>query len=192
MPKLHFYYSAMNAGKSTTLLQSSYNYRERGMDTLIFVPSIGTRDGEKKISSRIGLESDAINFTPQADLCMLTKEYLALSPKIRCVFVDEAHFLTKAQVWQLTEIVDKCRVPVLAYGLRSDFRGEPFEASQYLMAWAEELIEIKTICHCGKKAIMNPRINAKGEIETTGAQFEVGGNERYVSLCREHFKEGKI
>lgn len=191
MAKLHFYYSAMNAGKSTTLLQSSYNYRERGMDTLILVANIGTRDDDGKISSRIGLESDAVNFSPQANLFELVREYLALSPKIRCVFVDEAHFLTKAQVWELTRIVDEYHIPVLAYGLRSDFRGEPFEASQYLLAWAEDLVEIKTICHCGKKATMNLRIDEQGRAVQSGAQFEVGGNERYVAVCREHFKESK-
>lgn len=192
MAKLHFYYSAMNAGKSTTLLQSSYNYREKGMDTLIFIPSIGTRNDNGKISSRIGLESEATNFTPQADLFELVKEYLILSPKVRCVFVDEAHFLTKAQVWQLTKIVDEYHIPVLAYGLRNDFRGEPFEASQYLLAWAEDLVEIKTICHCGKKATMNLRIDEHGKAVQSGAQFEVGGNERYIAVCRQHFKESQM
>jgi len=192
MAKLHFYYSAMNAGKSTTLLQSSYNYREKGMDTLIFIPSIGTRDENGKISSRIGLASEAISFLPQADLFKLVQEYLILSPKVRCVFVDEAHFLTKAQVWQLTRIVDEYHIPVLAYGLRNDFRGEPFEASQYLLAWAEDLVEIKTICHCGKKATMNLRIDEKGQAVQSGAQFEVGGNERYIAVCRQHFKDSKI
>jgi thymidine kinase len=192
MAKLHFYYSAMNAGKSTTLLQSSYNYREKGMESLILVPSIGSRHEEGKISSRIGLESQAINFSPQADLSKLVQEYINLSPNIRCVFIDEAHFLTKAQVWQLTQIVDQLHIPVLAYGLRSDFLGEPFEASQYLLAWAEDLIEIKTICRCGRKAIMNLRINEKGQAVRSGAQFEVGGDERYVAVCRQHFKEGRI
>ena len=192
MAKLHFYYSAMNAGKSTTLLQSSYNYREKGMDTLILVPTIGTRHANGKISSRIGLESDAVNFSPQADLLELLKEYLVLSPKVRCVFVDEAHFLTKSQVWQLTRIVDEFHIPVLAYGLRNDFRGEPFEASQYLLAWAEDLVEIKTICHCGKKATMNLRIDEKGHAVKSGIQFEVGGNERYIAVCREHFKQSTI
>jgi thymidine kinase len=181
----------MNAGKSTILLQSSYNYRERGMETLIFVPSIGTRYEKGKIASRIGLESEAVNFTPQENIFELAKKYLALSPKIRCVLVDEAHFLTKAQVWQLTEIVDECGIPVLAYGLRSDFRGEPFESSQYLLVWAEDLIEIKTICHCGRKATMNLRIDEKGHAVQSGAQFEIGGNERYVAVCRKHFKESK-
>lgn len=192
MAKLYFYYSAMNAGKSTVLLQSSYNYRERGMNSLIFIPHKGSRYEKGKIASRIGLESEAINFSSQANLFESVKEYLALSHETRCVLVDEGHFLTKMQVWQLTEIVDKFDIPVMVYGLRSDFRGQPFEGSQYLLAWAESLVEIKTICHCGRKATMNLRIDEKGQTVQTGAQFEVGGNERYVSVCRQHFKEGKL
>jgi thymidine kinase len=192
MAKLHFYYSAMNAGKSTMLLQSSYNYRERGMDTLILIPAIGTRHEANKISSRIGLASDAVNFNPRQNIYELVKENISVSPDIRCIFIDEAHFLSKAQVWQLTEIVDECHLPVLAYGLRSDFRGEPFEASQYLLAWAEELIEIKTICHCGRKALMTLKMDEEKHDVQTGPQFEVGGNDRYAAVCRRHFKDRKI
>jgi thymidine kinase len=191
--KLHFYYSAMNAGKSTTLLQSSYNYHERGMETLLLSPLIDNRFGEGKIASRIGLEANAINFAANINLYTLVKQRLQ-EPKhnVKCVLIDEAQFLTKDQVWQLTQIVDEYHIPVLAYGLRSDFMGEPFEGSQYLLAWAEDLVEIKTICHCGRKATMNMRIDEQGRAVSSGAQIEIGGNDRYVAVCRRHFKEGKI
>lgn len=193
MAKLHFYYSTMNAGKSTTLLQSSYNYRERGMDTLLFTPAIDNRFGHGKIASRIGLEDKAWVFKPEDNLFELVSAQLAKPQhKIKCVLIDEAQFLTKMQVWQLTDIVDKYKIPVLAYGLRTDFLGEPFEGSEYLLAWAEELVEIKTICHCGRKAMMNLRIDAHGQPTRVGAQIEIGGNDKYVAVCRQHFKEGKI
>jgi thymidine kinase len=193
MAKLHFYYSAMNAGKSTTLLQSSYNYHERGMETILFTPSVETRYGTGKIASRIGLEAGAISFNPDFNLFNYVEEQLK-TPKhrIKCVFVDEAQFLKKAQVLQLTEIVDQLKLPVLAYGLRSDFLGEPFEGTQYLLTWAEELVEIKTICHCGSKATMNIRIDEQGNRVQEGAQIEIGGNESYVSTCRKHFKLGQV
>lgn len=193
MAKLHFYYSAMNAGKTTTLLQSAYNYEERGMETILFTPALDTRYGVGKISSRIGLNAQAVPFTPDFNLF----EYAALQAqrqghRIRCVLVDEGHFLSKNQVIQLTEIVDQLKLPVLVYGLRSDFRGEPFEGSQYLLAWAEELIEIKTICHCGSKATMNVRVDDEGQPVKEGEQVTIGGNERYISACRKHFRAGQV
>ncbi len=187
MAKLYFYYSAMNAGKSTHLLQSSYNYRERGMNTLIFTPAVDDRYGRGKIRSRIGLEAPAINFGAADDLYQLTRERTKTEP-LACVLVDEAQFLSKNQVHQLTEIVDQLGIPVLAYGLRTDFRGELFEGSQYLLAWADELQELKTICHTGKKAIMVLRVDEKGRAVTSGNQVEIGGNERYISVSRAEFK----
>jgi len=189
MAKLYFYYSAMNAGKSTVLLQSSYNYRERGMDTLLFTPAIDKRFGKDTISSRIGVNSTAISFDDQFDLFDYTEKQLSHNPKLACILLDEAQFLTKNQVMQLTAIVDKLNLPVLTYGLRSDFRGEPFEGSLYLLIWADNLIEIKTICHCGRKAIMNARFDAKGNPMGTGEQIQIGGNEKYTSMCRKHFME---
>lgn len=189
MAKLHFYYSAMDAGKSTTLLQSSYNYNERGMNTLLFVPQIDDRYGMGKITSRIGLSTEAVAFPRYYNLYEHTlKEHQ--SKKISCVLVDEAQFLTKQQVQQLCDITDTMNIPVLAYGLRSDFRGEPFEGSLYLLIWADNLIELKTICHCGRKATMNMRIDSNGNAVRDGAQIEIGGNDRYVSVCRKHLKEG--
>lgn len=191
MAKLHFYYSAMNAGKSTTLLQSSYNYKERGMDTLLFTPQIDTRYGLGRITSRIGLESTALPFTNEMNLYTTTAEQLDKNPNIRCVLVDEAQFLTKAHVWQLTDITDSLNLPVLAYGLRSDFEAEPFPGSQYLLVWADQVIEIKTICYCGKKAIMNLRIDENGVPVIEGKQIDLGGNDRYIAMCRQHFKEAR-
>lgn len=188
MAKLYFYYSAMNAGKSTTLLQSSFNYRERGMHTLIWTPELDDRYGQARVQSRIGLWEAASSFSAEDDLLSLTKgahSHQALA----CVLVDEAQFLTRDQVWQLTEITDEIGIPVLCYGLRTDFRGDIFEGSQWLLAWADELEELKTICHCGAKATMNVRVNNKGEVLHEGSQVEIGGNERYNSLCRRHFKE---
>jgi thymidine kinase len=187
MAKLYFYYSAMNAGKSTVLLQSSHNYNERGMDTLLFTPAIDTRYGEGMISSRIGLSSKALPFDGKFNLYDHANKQLTQNPNIKCILVDEAQFLSKAQVGQLTEIVDKLNVPVLAYGLRSDFLGEPFEGSKYLLVWADNLVEIKTVCHCGKKAMMNARVDETGKIVKTGEQIQIGGNESYVAMCRKHF-----
>lgn len=187
MAKLFFYYSAMNAGKSTVLLQSAYNYQERGMDTLLFTPAHDKRHGEGKITSRIGLQADAVRFDREFDLYQHTQSILTTNSKLRCVLLDEAQFLTKLQVMQLARIVDQLDLPVLAYGLRSDFLGEPFEGSMYLLVWADNLIEIKTICHCGKKATMNARLDASGRVLTAGEQTMIGGNESYVSLCRKHF-----
>jgi thymidine kinase len=189
--KLHFYYSAMNAGKSTILLQSSYNYHERGMQTLLFAPAIDTRFGVGKVSSRIGLEQEAVSFEPGFDFFDYVQEALAKNSNIKCVLIDEAQFLSQKQVLQLCRICDDLHTPVLAYGLRIDFRGEPFEGSRYLMAWADQIIEIKTICHCGKKATMNMRVDDQGNAVREGEQIVIGGNERYIATCRRHFALGE-
>jgi len=192
MAKLYFNYSAMNAGKSTICLQSSYNYQERGMETLLYLPSIDTRFRSGIIHSRIGLKGTATPIDSDFNLFESVKTYLNVKHhNIRCVLVDEAQFLSKAQVLQLTDIADILGLPVLAYGLRSDYMGEPFEGSKYLLALAEELIEIKTICHCGSKAIMNVRIDSDGKQVTSGSQIHIGGNESYVATCRKHFKNGE-
>ncbi len=188
MAKLYFYYSAMNAGKSTTLLQSAHNYRERGMRTLILTPRLDDRHGVGVVASRIGLKAQATAFSRDDNLERLARDDIAATGALHCVLVDEAQFLTKAQVWQLSEIVDALRIPVLAYGLRTDFVGELFEGSQYLLAWADELSEIKTICHTGSKATMVVRVDEQGRAMTEGAQVEIGGNERYVSVSRAEFK----
>jgi len=185
--KLHFYYSAMNAGKTTTLLQSSHNYHERGMRTLLFIPAIDTRHSLGVVSSRIGLTAEAIPFPTSFDFLSYVQAAVQGSP-VHCILVDEAQFLTKQQVWELSRIVDELKIPVLTYGLRSDFKGEPFEGSLYLLTWAEEISEIKTICHCGRKATMNQRIDEQGQVLHEGAQIEIGGNERYIALCRRHFE----
>lgn len=197
MAKLYFYYSAMNAGKTTTLLQSAHNYRERGMRTLILTPQFDDRHGRGVVASRIGLKARGRTFVRDDDLFDLVREDIAANGALHCVLVDEAQFLSRAQAWQLSDVVDKLRIPVLAYGLRTDFRGELFEGSQYLLAWADELAEIKTICHTGKKATMVVRVDDKGLAVTDGPQMEIGGNERYVSVSRAEFKkivrgEGRI
>jgi len=178
----------MNAGKSTALLQSSYNYRERGMNTHVFVPAVDVRSGPGRVASRIGLEADATIISDTDDLFSIVTN-LVEAGALHCVLVDEAQFLTKAQVYQLGDIADRLSIPVLAFGLRTDFRGELFEGSRYLLAWADNLKEIKTICHCGKKATMVVRMDDHGNALKEGAQVEIGGNERYVSMCRRHFKE---
>ncbi|MDH3442172.1 MAG: thymidine kinase [Gammaproteobacteria bacterium] len=188
MAKLYFYYSSMNAGKSTALLQSSYNYRERGMNTLVLAPEFDDRFGSGKVTSRIGITADATTFRPDDDLFELVAGLIAENP-LHCVLIDEAQFLTKAQVFQLGEVTDKLRVPVLAYGLRTDFQGEPFEGSKYLLAWSDNLKELKAICDCGSKATMVVRLDENGTAITAGSQIEIGGNDRYVSMCRKHFKE---
>ena len=190
MSKVYFYYSAMNAGKSTTLLQSSYNYQERGMNTLVLAPALDTRAGTGKVASRIGLSAEARAFERGEDLFAFTEaEHRART--LSCVLVDEAQFLTRTQVEQLTDIADRLRIPVLCFGLRTDFQGNLFEGSQWLLAWADNLIELKTICHCGRKATMVLRLDASGAPVKTGAQIEIGGNDRYVSVCRRHYKESQ-
>ncbi len=188
MAQMYFYYSAMNAGKSTTLLQSSFNYRERGMTPLIFTAAIDDRYGKGKVSSRIGLQEDAELFNNTDDLYAQITD-IHNDKKIDCVLIDECQFLTKDQVYQLTEVVDKLHIPVLCYGLRTDFRGELFEGSRYLLSWADKLVELKTICHCGRKANMVIRQDETGRAIADGDQVEIGGNDRYVSVCRTHYKE---
>ena len=187
MAKLYFYYSAMNAGKTTTLLQSSHNYAERGMTTLLLKPLIDDREGLNVIRSRVGLEAEAKNFEKDNNL-LQTIEVKHKTKSLNCVLVDEAQFLTRDQVIQLGNVVDRLEIPVLCYGLRTDFLGELFEGSRSLLAWADELREIKTVCHCGKKAIMTVRLNEEGKPLQAGEQIQIGGNESYVSMCRRHFK----
>lgn len=189
MSKLYFYYSSMNAGKSTVLLQSSYNYRECGMNTLVLTPEIDTRYGGGKVASRIGLQADAVSFSHLDDLFEVARRAHQQTP-VHCVLVDEAQFLTKRQVQQLSDVVDRLDIPVLAYGLRTDFQGNLFEGSMWLLAWADSLTEIKTICHCGRKATMVLRLDDKGRPVRGGDQVKIGGNERYTSVCRKHFKDG--
>lgn len=188
MAKLYFYYSSMNAGKSTALLQSSYNYRERGMQTLVLAPELDDRYGSGKVTSRIGIESEAHTFRPDENLFELVERHIADEP-LHCVLIDEAQFLTRQQVFQLGDVTDQLKIPVLAYGLRTDFQGEPFEGSKYLLAWSDNLKEIKAICHCGTKATMVVRLDETGRAIREGSQIEIGGNDRYVSMCRKHFKE---
>ena len=189
MAKLYFYYSAMNAGKTTTLLQSAHNYRERGMRVALLTPRLDHRAGAGVVASRIGLQAEATAFDADTDLQVLIERDLAAQGRLGCVLVDEAQFLSRAQVWQLSEVVDQLRIPVLCYGLRTDFRGELFEGSQYLLAWADEMQEIKTICHSGKKATMTVRVDEAGRAVQDGPQVEIGGNERYVSVSRAEFKK---
>jgi thymidine kinase len=185
--KLYFYYSTMNAGKSTALLQSSHNYRERGMHTLVYTAALDQRGGGR-VHSRIGLSSEARHFEPATRLYQEIDAVHSLQP-VSCVLLDEAQFLTRRQVDDLAMVVDELSVPVLCYGLRTDFRGELFEGSSRLLALADELSELKTICHCGRKATMVVRVGADGRAERDGDQVEIGGNERYVSLCRRHYFE---
>ena len=188
MAKLYFYYSSMNAGKSTALLQASYNYRERGMNTLVLAPTLDDRYGTGFVTSRIGLQSEAVSILPDEDLFARVSLLIVEKP-LHCVLIDEAQFLSKKQVLQLGRISDHLDIPVLAYGLRTDFQGEPFEGSKYLLAIADNLKEIKAICHCGSKATMVIRQDPGGNIITTGKSVEIGGNDRYVSMCRKHFYE---
>jgi thymidine kinase len=189
MAKLYFYYSAMNAGKTTTLLQSAYNYHERGMRTVILTPALDNRYGDGVVASRIGLKANGRRFRTDENLLALVEADIAERGPLHCVFIDEAQFLTEAQVWQASDVVDKLNIPVLAYGLRTDFRGELFEGSRYLLAWADNLEEIKTICHTGRKATMVVRVDERGRAVTEGPQVEIGGNDRYVSVSRAEFKK---
>ena len=187
MAKLYFNYSAMNAGKSTILLQASHNYIERGMDTMLLTARLDNREGRSGvIASRIGIQADAEKFSPEDDLKSMVAVRNAAS-SINCVLVDEAQFLSKEQVWQLSSVADDLGIPVMCYGLRTDFQGELFPGSAALLALADDLREIRTICWCGKKAIMVVRVDGDGNAIDEGAQVEIGGNDKYISLCRKHW-----
>lgn len=188
MAKLYFQYSTMNAGKSTVLLQASHNYRERGMDTYLLTARFDKRAGEGRIASRIGIGEDADTFDETNDLFKKIETRLAQG-EVACVFVDEAQFLSEDQVWQLARAVDDLGVPVMCFGLRVDFQGKLFPGSAALLALADEMREVRTICHCGKKATMVVRQDEDGNALREGAQVQIGGNETYVSLCRRHWRE---
>ncbi|UWR02031.1 thymidine kinase [Ruegeria conchae] len=188
MAKLYFNYSTMNAGKSTVLLQASHNYRERGMDTYLMTAAIDGRAGEGQIASRIGISEQADKFHPADDVFAMIENRLKKG-QIACVFIDEAQFLSEEQVWQLARAVDDLKVPVLTYGLRVDFQGKLFPGSATLLALADEMREVRTICECGRKATMVIRQDENGNAITEGAQVQIGGNETYVSLCRKHWRE---
>ncbi|WP_299368990.1 thymidine kinase [uncultured Tateyamaria sp.] len=187
MAKLYFHYSTMNAGKSTVLLQAAHNYRERGMAPYLLTARFDDRAGAGRIASRIGIEAEADTFDTRDDLFARLEARLAQGP-VACVFVDEAQFLTEDQVWQLARAVDDLNVPVMCYGLRVDFQGKLFPGSATLLALADEMREVRTICHCGKKATMVIRQDSSGQAVTDGAQVQIGGNETYVSLCRRHWR----
>ena len=188
MAKLYFYYASMNAGKSTTLLQADFNYRERGMQTMLWTAALDDRAAGLPIASRIGLEAEAHRFDGATDLWAQVTLTHAAAP-IHCVLLDEAQFLTKRQVWQCAALADEAGIPVLCYGLRTDFQGELFPGSAALLGIADALVELKAVCHCGRKASMNMRVDESGTPVAEGAQTEIGGNERYVALCRRHFSE---
>jgi thymidine kinase len=187
MAKLYFYYASMNAGKSSHLLQADFNYRERGMRTMLWTAALDSRSAGQ-VKSRIGLESAAHRFHPDTDLWAEVSAAHALEP-VDCVLVDEAQFLEPPQVWQLARLADEGGIPVLCYGLRTDFQGELFPGSAVLLGIADALVELKAVCHCGRKATMNLRVDASGAAVKQGAQTEIGGNDRYVALCRKHFSE---
>jgi thymidine kinase len=191
MAKLYFYYASMNAGKSTLLLQADFNYRERGMRTMLFTAAIDDRYGRGRIASRIGLEAQAHLFAPGTDLHAEVAAEHDRAP-LACVLIDEAQFLSRDQVFQLAAVCDDLRIPVLAYGLRTDFQANLFEGSKWLLALADTLSEIKAICACGRKATMNLRLDASGRPARQGAQTEIGGNERYLAVCRRHFMSGDL
>ena len=188
MAKLYFYYASMNAGKSTTLLQADFNYRERGMQTMLWTAALDNRSDDKAIESRIGLGADAHRFSSDTDLWADVMASHKVEP-LHCVLIDEAQFLTKQQVWQCARIADEGRIPVLCYGLRTDFQGELFPGSAALLGVADALVELKAICHCGSKSTMNLRVDESGKAVKQGAQTEIGGNDRYIALCRKHFSE---
>ena len=188
MAKLYFYYASMNAGKSTTLLQADFNYRERGMRTLLFTAGVHDRAGRGVIDSRLGIKVDATVFDPDTDLRMIAQDAHFEAP-LACVLVDEAQFLSADQVRQLAALCDEDDIPVLAYGLRTDFQAKLFPGSAELLALADALIEIKSVCECGRKATMNLRVDGEGNAVRQGEQKEIGGNERYIALCRRHFMQ---
>ncbi|WP_390585636.1 thymidine kinase [Erythrobacter sp. MTPC3] len=187
MAKLYFYYSSMNAGKSTTMLQADFNYRERGMRTMLWTAELDTRS-QGMVRSRIGLEAQAHLYSPNTDLWSAISAAHAEAP-LDCVLLDEAQFLTKEQVWQLARLADTAGIPILCYGIRTDFQGELFPGSAALLGIADALVELKAVCHCGRKASMNLRVDADGKPVAEGAQTEIGGNDRYLALCRKHFSE---
>ena len=189
MAKLYFYYASMNAGKSTLLLQADFNYRQRGMRTMLFTAAIDDRFGTSVITSRIGLTAEACAFNAGTNIREKVETEHKREP-VSCVLVDEAQFLTRTQVFELASVCDEMDIPVLAYGLRTDFRANLFEGSTALLAIADTLTEIKAICGCGRKATMNLRVDSGGRAVTEGAQTEIGGDERYVALCRRHFIAG--
>jgi len=186
MAKLHFHYSTMNAGKSTLLLQAAHNDKEMGMETILLTADFDNRAGQGKIASRIGISEKAELYNQQSDLFKLISQK---KDKLACVLVDEAQWLSPDQVWQLAKVVDDLNIPVICYGLRVDFLGELFPGSAKLLAIADEMREVRTICHCGRKATMVIRKGKDGEVKTHGDQIQVGGNEMYYSLCRQHWKE---
>ena len=188
MAKLYFNYSTMNAGKSTLLLQAAHNYREGGMQTYLITAQFDNRAGEGRIASRIGIGDPADTFAPGEDMFAKLQARFA-AEKVACVFIDEAQFLAKEQVWQLARAVDDLGVPVMCYGLRVDFQGNLFPGSAALLAWADEMREVRTICHCGRKATMVVRLGADGRVAKSGAQVEIGGNDKYVSYCRRHWDD---
>ena len=188
MAKLYFYYGSMNAGKSTTLLQADFNYRERGMETMLWTAALDDRYGQGAVSSRIGLRADAHKFGPDSDIFAEIAAEHARRP-LACVMVDEAQFLSKPQVFGLARVCDELGIPALCYGLRTDFQGELFPGSAHLLALADQLVELKAVCECGSKSTMNLRVDEGGHAVKQGAQTEVGGNDRYVALCRKHFME---
>ncbi len=188
MAKLYFYYASMNAGKSSTLLQAAFNYGERDMRVSLWTAALDNRPGFGAISSRIGLASDAHRYEAETDIAARVLDDHAEAP-IACVLIDEAQFMTRAQVWQCAQLADTAGIPVLCYGLRTDFQGELFEGSAALLGIADSLVELKAVCHCGRKATMNLRVDEAGRAVSHGAQTEIGGNDRYVALCRRHFSQ---
>ena len=188
MAKLYFYYASMNAGKSSTLLQTAFNYGERGMKVSLWTAALDDRPGFGAISSRIGLASDAHRYEADTDIEARVLDEHKDTP-LACVLVDEAQFLTRDQVWQLARLADEAGIPVLCYGLRTDFQGELFPGSAALLGIADALVEMKAVCDCGRKATMNLRVDAHGKAVSEGAQTEIGGNDRYVAMCRKHFSE---
>jgi thymidine kinase len=186
--KLYFYYASMNAGKSTNLLQADFNYRERGMATMLWTAALDDRSQGQPITSRIGLEANARLFDRHTDLWHEVTATHATDP-IACVLIDEAQFLSSEQAWQCARVADEAGIPVLCYGLRTDFRGELFPGSAVLLGIADALVELKAVCHCGRKATMNLRVDENGAAVVHGAQTEIGGNDRYLALCRRHFRQ---
>jgi thymidine kinase len=190
MAKLYFYYSSMNAGKSTTLLQADFNYRERGMETMLWTAALDDRYGQGYVTSRIGLKADAHKFAPETDLWEAISVRHAAEP-LACVLVDEAQFLSREQALDLARIADEAKIPVLCYGLRTDFEAALFPGSATLLGIADALVELKAVCHCGRKSTMNLRVDGTGRAVIAGAQTEIGGNDRYVAMCRKHFMEAR-